>query len=104
MAESDWSKQGRRVLVGYCGKSSIDQTTMRCFTGLLALMAADALVATTRRAQNRNAAMRFTPTPLEPAQIAQELAVVAASGGAFAFWWFVTVPEKRLEVRALRTP
>ena len=43
-------------------------------------------------------ARAYTPTPVEPGVILQQLSVIGASGGAAYFWWTVTVPEKRLEV------
>ena len=41
---------------------------------------------------------RYTPTPVDPSVIAQQLAVVGASGAAGFVWWTQTVPAKRLEV------
>ena len=43
-------------------------------------------------------ARRYTPTPVDPSVIAQQLAVVGASGAAGFVWWTQTVPAKRLEV------
>ena len=40
----------------------------------------------------------YTPTPVDPSVIAQQLAVVGASGAAGFVWWTQTVPAKRLEV------
>ena len=40
----------------------------------------------------------YTPTPVEPSVIAQQLAVVGVSGAAGFVWWTQTVPAKRLEV------
>ena len=41
---------------------------------------------------------RYTPTPVDPSVVAQQLAVVGASGAAGFVWWTQTVPAKRLEV------
>ena len=41
---------------------------------------------------------RYTPTPVDPAVVAQQLAVVGVSGAAGFVWWTQTVPAKRLEV------
>ena len=41
---------------------------------------------------------RYTPTPVDPSVIAQQLAVVGVSGAAGFVWWTQTVPAKRLEV------
>ena len=43
-------------------------------------------------------ARRYTPTPVDPSVVAQQLAVVGASGAAGFVWWTQTVPAKRLEV------
>ena len=43
-------------------------------------------------------ARRYTPTPVDPSVIAQQLAVVGVSGAAGFVWWTQTVPAKRLEV------
>jgi hypothetical protein len=43
-------------------------------------------------------ARHYVPTPVDPALIAQQLTVVAVTGGAGFVWWTVTVPAKRLEV------
>ena len=43
-------------------------------------------------------ARRYTPTPVDPSVIAQQLAVVGVSGAAGCVWWTQTVPAKRLEV------
>ena len=40
----------------------------------------------------------YTPTPVDPSVIAQQLAVVGVSGAAGFVWWTQTVPAKRLEV------
>ena len=40
----------------------------------------------------------YTPTPVDPSVVAQQLAVVGASGAAGFVWWTQTVPAKRLEV------
>ena len=40
----------------------------------------------------------YTPTPVDPAVVAQQLAVIGASGAAGFVWWTQTVPAKRLEV------
>ena len=39
---------------------------------------------------------RYTPTPVDPSVIAQQLAVIGVSAGFV--WWTQTVPAKRLEV------
>ena len=41
---------------------------------------------------------RYTPTPVDPSVIAQQLAVIGVSGAAGFVWWTQTVPAKRLEV------
>ena len=41
---------------------------------------------------------RYTPTPVDPSVVAQQLAVVGVSGAAGFVWWTQTVPAKRLEV------
>ena len=41
---------------------------------------------------------RYTPTPVDPSVIAQQLAVIGISGAAGFVWWTQTVPAKRLEV------
>ena len=41
---------------------------------------------------------RYTPTPVDPSVVAQQLAVVGVSGAAGFLWWTQTVPAKRLEV------
>ena len=41
---------------------------------------------------------RYTPTPVDPSVVAQQLAVIGASGAAGFVWWTQTVPAKRLEV------
>ena len=41
---------------------------------------------------------RYTPTPVDPSVIAQQLAVIGVSGAAAFVWWTQTVPAKRLEV------
>ena len=41
---------------------------------------------------------RYTPTPVDPSVVAQQLAVVGISGAAGFVWWTQTVPAKRLEV------
>ena len=43
-------------------------------------------------------ARRYTPTPVDPSVVAQQLAVVGVSGAAGFVWWTQTVPAKRLEV------
>ena len=43
-------------------------------------------------------ARRYTPTPVDPSVIAQQLAVIGVSGAAGFVWWTQTVPAKRLEV------
>ena len=43
-------------------------------------------------------ARRYTPTPVDPSVIAQQLAVVGVSGAAGFVWWTQTVPARRLEV------
>ena len=40
----------------------------------------------------------YTPTPVDPSVVAQQLAVVGVSGAAGFVWWTQTVPAKRLEV------
>ena len=40
----------------------------------------------------------YTPTPVDPSVIAQQLAVIGVSGAAGFVWWTQTVPAKRLEV------
>ena len=40
----------------------------------------------------------YTPTPVDPSVIAQQLAVIGVSGAAAFVWWTQTVPAKRLEV------
>ena len=40
----------------------------------------------------------YTPTPVDPSVIAQQLAVVGVWGAAGFVWWTQTVPAKRLEV------
>ena len=40
----------------------------------------------------------YTPTPVDPSVVAQQLAVIGASGAAGFVWWTQTVPAKRLEV------
>ena len=40
----------------------------------------------------------YTPTPVDPTVVAQQLAVVGVSGAAGFVWWTQTVPAKRLEV------
>ena len=40
----------------------------------------------------------YTPTPVDPSVIAQQLTVVGVSGAAGFVWWTQTVPAKRLEV------
>ena len=41
---------------------------------------------------------RYTPTPVDPSVIAQQLAVIGVSGAAGFVWGTQTVPAKRLEV------
>ena len=41
---------------------------------------------------------RYTPTPVDPSVVAQQLAVIGVSGAAGFVWWTQTVPAKRLEV------
>ena len=41
---------------------------------------------------------RYTPTPVDPSVVVQQLAVVGVSGAAGFVWWTQTVPAKRLEV------
>ena len=43
-------------------------------------------------------ARRYTPTPVDPSVVAQQLAVIGVSGAAGFVWWTQTVPAKRLEV------
>ena len=43
-------------------------------------------------------ARHYVPAPVDPALVAQQLTVVAVTGGAGFVWWTVTVPAKRLEV------
>ena len=51
------------------------------------------------RVVRRRAVVRaYTPSPLDPSVIYSQLAVVGASSAAFAFWWTVTVPDKRVEL------
>ena len=40
----------------------------------------------------------YTPTPVDPSVVAQQLAVIGVSGAAGFVWWTQTVPAKRLEV------
>ena len=40
----------------------------------------------------------YTPTPVDPSVVAQQLAVVGVSGAAGFVWWTQTVPAKRIEV------
>ena len=40
----------------------------------------------------------YTPTPVDPAVVAQQLTVIGASAAAGFVWWTQTVPAKRLEV------
>ena len=40
----------------------------------------------------------YTPTPVDPSVVAQQLAVVGVSGAVGFVWWTQTVPAKRLEV------
>ena len=40
----------------------------------------------------------YTPTPVDPSVVAQQLAVVGVSSAAGFVWWTQTVPAKRLEV------
>ncbi len=49
-------------------------------------------------ARRRSVVRAYTPSPLDPSVIYSQLAVVGASSAAFAFWWTVTVPDKRVEL------
>lgn len=40
----------------------------------------------------------YDPGPVDSSVIIGQLSVIAVSASAAAFWWYVTVPEKRLEL------
>ena len=50
------------------------------------------------RLQYKTARAAYEPSPLDPNIIYSQIAVIAASGGAAAFWWNVLVPARRTEL------
>ena len=69
---------------------------MLAYTIALCVSGAASFQGITRR--KTPVARRYTPTPVDPSVVAQQLAVVGVSGAAGFVWWTQTVPAKRLEV------
>lgn len=73
-----------------------------CRPLLLAAILAPLLTAFTTPSTRKPARARrgYTPTPMDPTVLKEQFVIIGASGGAFAYWWTVTVPMKRREVAA----
>ena len=69
---------------------------MRAYTIALCVTGAASFQGSTR--QRTTVVRRYTPTPVDPSVVAQQLAVIGVSGAAGFVWWTQTVPAKRLEV------